>query len=179
VQRGHRTAGRASCRNQQCRGASMMRALLPTLAACVVLAGCSQAPQQINSSPPTVTYQVTGNDVSEANAKRRTIVRGTTRTPCSKVCRRQRGARSPCIAVIAPRLTRGRHRHLPRGAPSWGHRLLRGAPPSATAAAHAAGAIGEPSGSEQPRATTRPFALGVARLREPKGASVKRWKSIA
>ena len=46
-----------------------MRALLPLLAACVVLAGCSEAPQQINSSPPTVTYQVTGNDVSEANAK--------------------------------------------------------------------------------------------------------------
>jgi hypothetical protein len=46
-----------------------MRALLPLLAACVVLAGCSEAPQQINSSPPTVTYQVTGNDVSEANAE--------------------------------------------------------------------------------------------------------------
>jgi hypothetical protein len=46
-----------------------MGARLPVLAACVVLAGCSQAPQQINSSPPTVTYQVTGNDVSEANAE--------------------------------------------------------------------------------------------------------------
>jgi hypothetical protein len=46
-----------------------MRTLLPVLAASVVLAGCSQAPQQIKSSPPTVTYQVTGNDVSEANAK--------------------------------------------------------------------------------------------------------------
>jgi len=44
-------------------------ALLPVLAACGVLAGCSQAPQQINSSPPTVTYQVTGNDVSEADAE--------------------------------------------------------------------------------------------------------------
>jgi hypothetical protein len=47
----------------------MMRALFPVLAACVVLAGCSQAPQQINSTPPTVTYQVTGNDISEANAE--------------------------------------------------------------------------------------------------------------
>jgi hypothetical protein len=46
----------------------MMRALLPVLAACV-LAGCSQAPQQIYSSPPKVTYQVTGNDVSAANAE--------------------------------------------------------------------------------------------------------------
>jgi len=46
-----------------------MRALLPLLAACVVLAGCSEAPQQINSSPPTVTYEVTGNDVSHANAE--------------------------------------------------------------------------------------------------------------
>jgi hypothetical protein len=47
----------------------MMRTLLPVLAACVVLAGCSEAPPQIKSSPPTITYQVTGNDVSEANAK--------------------------------------------------------------------------------------------------------------
>jgi hypothetical protein len=42
---------------------------LPALAACVVLAGCSQAPQPINSLPPTVTYQVTGNNLSEANAE--------------------------------------------------------------------------------------------------------------
>jgi hypothetical protein len=46
-----------------------MRTLLPLLPTCVVLAGCSEAPQQINSSPPKVTYQVTGNDVSEANAE--------------------------------------------------------------------------------------------------------------
>jgi uncharacterized protein YceK len=46
-----------------------MRTVLPLLAACAVLAGCSQVPQQINSSPPTVTYQVTGNDVSAANAE--------------------------------------------------------------------------------------------------------------
>ena len=46
-----------------------MRTLLLVLAACVVLAACSQAPQQIKSSPPTVTHKVTGNDVSEANAK--------------------------------------------------------------------------------------------------------------
>ena len=47
----------------------MIRTLLHVLAACVVLAGCSEESQQIKSSPPTVTYEVTGNDVSEANAK--------------------------------------------------------------------------------------------------------------
>ena len=69
VQRRRRTPWAVpSRRNQQRRGATFLRTFLPLLAACV-LAGCSQAPPQIKSSAPTVTYQVTGNDVSEANAK--------------------------------------------------------------------------------------------------------------
>lgn len=46
-----------------------MRAALPLLAACAVLAACSNMGQQATSSPPSVSYQVTGNDVSQTNAR--------------------------------------------------------------------------------------------------------------
>ena len=43
-----------------------MRSTLPLLA-CAVLAACG--PRQVTSTPPTVSYQVTGNDVSQTNAQ--------------------------------------------------------------------------------------------------------------
>ena len=46
-----------------------MRAALPLLGACAVLAACSNMGQQASSSPPSVSYQVTGNNVSQTNAR--------------------------------------------------------------------------------------------------------------
>ncbi len=42
-----------------------MRAAFPLLAACALLAACSTGSRQVSSTPPTVSYQVSGNDVSQ------------------------------------------------------------------------------------------------------------------
>jgi hypothetical protein len=45
----------------------LMRFTFPLLA-CVVLAACGGS-RQVTSTPPTVSYQVTGNDVSQTNVQ--------------------------------------------------------------------------------------------------------------
>jgi hypothetical protein len=49
-----------------------MRATLSLLAAVGLLAGCtpeSRSPQAITAAPPSVSYQIYGNDVAQANAQ--------------------------------------------------------------------------------------------------------------
>src|SRR5438067_12598927 len=49
-----------------------MRATLSLLAAVGLLAGCTnqpEAPQAVAAAPPSVSYQVYGNDVAQANAQ--------------------------------------------------------------------------------------------------------------
>ena len=45
----------------------LMRITFPLLAACTALAACG--PSQVTSTPPTVSYPVTGNDVSQTNVQ--------------------------------------------------------------------------------------------------------------
>ena len=44
-----------------------MRAAFPLIATAFALAACVESPPQVTATPPTVSYQVTGNDVSQAN----------------------------------------------------------------------------------------------------------------
>jgi hypothetical protein len=47
-----------------------MRATMTLLVVVGSLAGCAyQQPREVNSTPPTVSYQVNGNDISQANAQ--------------------------------------------------------------------------------------------------------------
>jgi len=46
-----------------------MRAVLPLLTACAVLAACSSAQRPVSSAPPSVSYQVVGNNVAATNAQ--------------------------------------------------------------------------------------------------------------
>ena len=46
----------------------LMRITLPLLATCAVLAACG-GPREVTSTPPTVSYQVTGNDISQTNVQ--------------------------------------------------------------------------------------------------------------
>jgi hypothetical protein len=45
-----------------------MRITLPLLATCAVLAACSD-PREVASTPPTVSYQVRGDDISQTNVQ--------------------------------------------------------------------------------------------------------------
>jgi len=44
----------------------LMRITLPLLATCAALAACG-GPREVTSTPPTVSYQVTGNDIAQTN----------------------------------------------------------------------------------------------------------------
>lgn len=46
-----------------------MRSSLLVLAAVGVLAACSSQPDAVSSSPPTVSYRLTGNDTTSTNAQ--------------------------------------------------------------------------------------------------------------
>lgn len=47
-----------------------MRATMTLVIAVGSLVGCaSQQPREVNATPPTVSYQVSGNDISQANAQ--------------------------------------------------------------------------------------------------------------
>ena len=46
-----------------------MRSSLLALAAVGVLAACTSQPDAVSSSPPTVSYRLTGNDTSSTNAQ--------------------------------------------------------------------------------------------------------------
>jgi hypothetical protein len=47
-----------------------MRATMTLLIIVGSLGGCAyQQPREVNSTPPTVSYQVSGNDISQANAQ--------------------------------------------------------------------------------------------------------------
>lgn len=46
-----------------------MRAVFPLLAACAALAACSTGSRQVNTAPPSVSYQVTGNGLARTNAE--------------------------------------------------------------------------------------------------------------
>ncbi|HZS82378.1 MAG TPA: hypothetical protein VFA50_05880 [Stellaceae bacterium] len=47
-----------------------MRAVFPLLALSAVLAaGCANRAQEVSSTPPSVSYQVVGNDVAQANRR--------------------------------------------------------------------------------------------------------------
>ena len=46
-----------------------MRAAVPLLAACALLAGCAAGSAPVNSTPPSVSYQIPGNNVSATNAQ--------------------------------------------------------------------------------------------------------------
>src|SRR5690349_19617090 len=43
-----------------------MRAAFPLIATACLLAACVESPPEVTSSPPTVSYQIPGNDVSQA-----------------------------------------------------------------------------------------------------------------
>lgn len=49
-----------------------MRIAIALLAIPALLAGCASGPSEVAAAPPTVSYQVTGNDVGQAgvNAER-------------------------------------------------------------------------------------------------------------
>lgn len=47
----------------------MRIAALPVLAACAALAACAGQPNEVSSSPPTVSYQIPGNNAAATNAE--------------------------------------------------------------------------------------------------------------
>lgn len=46
-----------------------MRAFLPLIAAAAAVAACSSQPNQVRSTPPTVSYSIPGNNVAATNAE--------------------------------------------------------------------------------------------------------------
>jgi hypothetical protein len=46
-----------------------MRAAVPLLAVCALVAGCAAGTEPINPTPPSVSYQVPGNNVAATNAE--------------------------------------------------------------------------------------------------------------
>jgi hypothetical protein len=46
-----------------------MRAAVPLVAACALVGGCAAGPEPVNSTPPSVSYQVPGNNVAATNAQ--------------------------------------------------------------------------------------------------------------
>jgi hypothetical protein len=61
---------RRRCRSGEyvCEKASSMRIVLTLVASCITVAACTGS-RNVSSPPPTVSYKVTGNNVSRANVK--------------------------------------------------------------------------------------------------------------